>query len=205
MADLNPGDRVKHIFTGAEMTVTGPGYFGDEIEVRTGNGGKEYVDPFLVEPIDGKEKDRSGLAKVTATANETNTQKERDFMSNSTFKPGDIVRDTETGDFYRVASTEDEFGYVGFYRISPQVEHILPRFIEHADTDQGDAQPMEEPEEPKHPESELHARLIDWGASERTTVHQLIRFALDTEIDVKALFNAYASLGFIPNGGSNNV
>ena len=149
-----------------------------------------------------KEKDRSGLAKVTATANETNTQKERDFMSNSTFKPGDIVRDTETGDFYRVASTEDEFGYVGFYRISPQVEHIRPRFIEHADTAPDEPKPVEASE---YSEDELHARLIEWGASERTTVTQLIRFALDTEIDVKELFNAYASLGFIPNGGAINA
>ncbi|WP_426735572.1 hypothetical protein [Glutamicibacter sp. 2E12] len=126
-------------------------------------------------------------------------------MSNSTFKPGDIVRDTETGELYRVASTEDEFGYVGFYRISPQVEHIRPRFIAHADTAPDEPKPVEASEEPEYSEDELHARLIEWGASERTTVHQLIRYALDTAVDVKALFNAYASLGFIPNGGANNA
>ncbi|MGP5525148.1 hypothetical protein ACTXM3_18025, partial [Glutamicibacter arilaitensis] len=77
MSHFNPGDRVKHIFTGAEMTVTGPGYFGDEIEVRTGNGSKEYVDPFLVEPIDGKENDRGALAKEhTTVSTEIPSEKE---------------------------------------------------------------------------------------------------------------------------------
>lgn len=60
-------------------------------------------------------------------------------------------------------------------------------------------------EEAEYSEDELHARLIEWGASERTTVHQLSLFALETDIDAKALFNAYASLGFIPNGGANNA
>jgi len=111
------------------------------------------------------------------------------------FQPGDKVRDTETGDLYTVVSSEDEFGYVAFTRDIPPVELIRPRFIE----------PVEvatvADHEPQHPESELHARLIAWGASERTTVKQLLRLALNTDIDVAELFNAYASLGFIENGG----
>ncbi|MGP5598093.1 hypothetical protein ACTXOJ_03650 [Glutamicibacter arilaitensis] len=202
MSDVNPGDRVKHISTGAEMTVTGPGYFADEIEVRTGNGGKEYVDPFLVEPIDGKEKDGSYSDHEPATVNETNTQKERDFMSNSTFKPGDIVRDTETGDFYRVASTENEFGYVGFYRISPQVEHIRPRFIEHADTASDEPKPVEASE---YSEDELHAALLHRGASEKTTAAQLALWAIELEVSGVAMFSAYESLGFTAKRGASNA
>ncbi|UYQ78083.1 hypothetical protein OF385_02620 [Glutamicibacter sp. JL.03c] len=152
-----------------------------------------------------KKNDRSALAKESATANETNTQKERDFMS----KPTENERNA-----FIAATLRDKFTRHGIN--ANMSTEALGAFA-----DENSADPIEvaqahmfafgyganspELEEPEYSEDELHARLIEWGASERTTVHQLSLFALETDIDAKALFNAYASLGFIPNGGANNA
>lgn len=151
------------------------------------------------------EKDRGALAKEHTTANETNTQKESDFMSNSTFQPGDLVRDTQTGELYRVAYSEDPLGYVGYYQITPQVKYIRPRFIVPFGAKPCDAEPTPAPapEESECSEDQLHAELIALGASPKTTVAELCRWSTELNAPVTELYNAYASLGFIEGGSTN--
>ncbi|MGO2166659.1 hypothetical protein [Corynebacterium casei] len=84
MSDLKPGERVEHIFTGERMTVTGSGYFVDEIKIHSDEGYDDYIDPSLIEPIDGKEKDGSILRQESATASEINTHEKEDSMTQST-------------------------------------------------------------------------------------------------------------------------
>lgn len=141
-------------------------------------------------------KDR-GAPSRAATANETNPQKERDSMSKPTFQPGELVRNTKTGELYRIATTAQKPGYVGYVRVTPKVEYIRPRFIEPLYSFQPDAQP-----EAKL--SELTAELIRRDVSAKTTAATLAVWCTELDVDPGAILHAYQSLGFCTQDGAND-
>lgn len=200
------GDRVAFTF---DKSTTGTVTSSRKTVVRVlwdAKGIETPVDPAeLIHSPEPKKNDRGALAKEHTTASESTTQEKDESMSKTT----EIERNA-----FIAATLRDKFTRDGINgRMSIEA---LGAFA-----DENSADPIEvaqahmfafscgahaaASEEPEHSEDELHARLIEWGASERTTVRQLLRFALETDIDVKALFNAYESLGFIPNGGANNA
>ena len=73
--------------------------------------------------------DRGALAKEHTTASTQNHQKEASIMPKSTFQPGELVRNTKTGELYRIATTDKKPGYVGYVRVTPKVEYIRPRSL----------------------------------------------------------------------------
>lgn len=205
MNTFRPGDRVAFAFdkptagtvTSSRKTV---------VRVLWDSDHETSVDPAeLIHCPAPKKNDRSALAKESATANETNTQKERDFMSKTTENERNAfiaatLRDKFTRHGLDKSMTTDDLGAFADEQSANPVEVFEAHMFAFGYANHSPAS-----EEPEYSEDELHARLIEWGASERTTVQQLLRFALETDIDVKALFDAYASLGFISNGGANNA
>lgn len=118
-------------------------------------------------------------------------------MPKSTFQPGELVRNTKTGELYRIATADKKPGYVGYVRITPKVEYIRPRFLEPLYSFQRDATP-----EVKH--SELTAELIRRDASEKTTAATLAVWCTELDVDPGAILRAYESLGFLAQDGANN-
>lgn len=161
------------------------------------------VDPAeLIHSPEPKKNDRDGHSpKSTVTANETDTQKERDFMSKTT----EIERNA-----FIAATLRDKFTRDGING------HMSTEALG-AFADENSADPIEvaqahmlafgygahspELEEPEYSEDELFAALIERGASEKTTAAQLALWAIELDVSGVAMFSAYASLGFIPNGG----
>ncbi|MGO2081653.1 hypothetical protein ACTXM3_15675 [Glutamicibacter arilaitensis] len=200
------GDRVAFAF---DKSTTGTVTSSRKTVVRVlwdATGIETPLDPAeLIHSPKPKKNDRGALAKEHTTASESTTQEKDESMSKTT--------GIECNAFI-AATLRDKYTRDGIIGRMPT--EALGAFA-----DENSADPIEvaqahmfafgyganspELEEAEYSEDELHARLIEWGASERTTVHQLSLFALETDIDAKALFNAYASLGFIPNGGANNA
>lgn len=144
-----------------------------------------------------KEKDRGAPSKA-ATASTKNHQKEASIMPKSTFQPGELVRNTKTGELYRIATTDKKPGYVGYVRVTPKVEYIRPRFLEPLYSFQRGTQPDAKL-------SELTAELVRRDVSAKTTAATLAVWCTDLDVDPGAILCAYESLGFCTQDGANNA
>ncbi|NQD42442.1 hypothetical protein [Glutamicibacter halophytocola] len=199
------GDRVAFAF---DKSTTGIVTRANKSETRVlwDSGHETPVDPAeLIHSRKPKKNDRSGDFGEPATANETNTQKERDFMSKTT--------ENERNAF--IASTlRDKFARHGI-KANMSTEALG------AFSDENSADPIDvaqahmfafgygahapELEEPEHSEDELHAALLHRGASEKTTVAQLALWAIELDVSGVAMFSAYESLGFTAKRGASNA
>ncbi|MGP5701492.1 hypothetical protein [Glutamicibacter arilaitensis] len=176
------------------------------VRVLWDSGHETPVDPAeLIHSPDPKKNDRDALAKEHVTANETNTQKECDFMSKTT--------ENERNSFI-AAALRDKFTRHGIN--ANMSTEALGAF-----SDENSADPIEiaqahmfafgygahspELEDSEYSEDELFAALIELGASEKTTVAQLALWAIELDVSGAVMFNAYESLGFTAKRGANNA
>lgn len=135
-------------------------------------------------------------------------------MTNSIVSSADSVAPTATQNSFIAEVLRDEFARLGFDKsmttddLGVLADEISANPVEVFQAHMlafvyGSQSPENEPDEPEFSEDELHARLIEFGASARTTVGQLLSFAIENDIDVTELYNAYVSLGVIENGSTN--
>ncbi|GGJ72899.1 hypothetical protein [Glutamicibacter ardleyensis] len=155
-----------------------------------------------------KEKDRDGHSPKSAVTVATEIHSEKESVMTQ-FTPGNRVTVADDNDKLSPATVVNSSG---FKRGSNRVTvHLDGKGIAVQPVHVSRLAPLAtEPDVPEFKESnysedELHAEIILRGASENTTVQKICFWALDLEIPVNTVWNAFVSLGFASEDGVNNA